>query len=276
MKGLRIPVLTYHANNITGTAYAENDHTALKTDLNTLHEHGFQVIPLLWVAEWVQGKRNLGELNNGKLVAISCDDGLNLDYESGNFLDQGQQPGFFQILQSFIDEVGKERQPHAHLTSFVIASPKARRAIESHSLEGQQLMSDKWWKAASDSPLFSIENHSWDHRHPAIYDHREADFRNINCETLADQQILFAGQQITKNTGLDCQLFCFPFGQYNEYLIKQYLPEQQQKHQLTGAFSCDPKAVTRDSNPWCLPRFVCGLHWQSTADLTQLVLGITD
>ena len=42
---MRVPVLTYHANNITGNDYASNDHVALAHDLRALHRKGLRMHP---------------------------------------------------------------------------------------------------------------------------------------------------------------------------------------------------------------------------------------
>jgi hypothetical protein len=272
MTDLSVPVLTYHANNITGNRYEDNDHTALAADLLAIHQAGYTIIPLLWVAEWLQGLRDLTSLSTDKLIAISCDDGISLDYADGEFLDQGQQRSFYNQLNDFVAAVGEQQQPHAHLTCFVIASAKARKAIEQHSLQGQPLMTDDWWQEAAKANRISLENHSWDHRHPAIYEPREATFKTINHFTLAEQQVGFAKQQIERITGQPSRLFCYPFGQHNEFLVAQYFPAHAARHDIIGAFSCEPERVTLESNPWCIPRYVCGLHWQTANDFKDLIL----
>lgn len=272
MGDLRIPVLTYHANNISGTDYADNDHTALKSDLYALHEAGYLIIPLLWVAQWLQGQRDLSSLKTQKLIALSCDDGINLDFVDGEYLSFGHQTSFHHILADFQQDVGTKHQPHAHMTCFVIASAKARQMIEQSDRESAGMLSDDWWAKASSDQLFSIENHSWDHRHPAIYEKPHARFCQINTTTLADQQIRFASEQIEAISAVQCQLFCYPFGDHNDFLVKDYFPNNDKKHQLTGAFSCEPSVVTKNSNPWCIPRFVCGLHWQTADEFKQLIL----
>jgi peptidoglycan/xylan/chitin deacetylase (PgdA/CDA1 family) len=54
----------------------------------------------------------------------------------------------------------------AHATTFVIASPEARREIARREMLDHQWISDHWWSAAVASGLFHVGNHSWDHLSP--------------------------------------------------------------------------------------------------------------
>ena len=66
-----IPVLAYHSHRIAGTTYATNDHISLVHDLRTIHEHGYRIIPLRWVAAWAVGQRQRDV--PAKAVGISLD-----------------------------------------------------------------------------------------------------------------------------------------------------------------------------------------------------------
>ena len=133
-KQLRVPILAYHASNITGNVYQLNDHIAFESDLYTLHHAGYTIIPLYWIAEWLNGERELESLGD-KLIGLSCDDGLDLDYKDGNYFDFGPQRCFYNILKAFVADVGHENQPHANLTSFVIACPDGRKKIDDVSFK---------------------------------------------------------------------------------------------------------------------------------------------
>ncbi|MCS6926338.1 MAG: hypothetical protein NZ578_10615, partial [Candidatus Binatia bacterium] len=75
---VKIPVLTYHSQNICGNTYGTNDHVALYQDLRTIHAHGYQVIPLQWVVDWLLGHRST--LPSSRVIAITFDDGTDFDY----------------------------------------------------------------------------------------------------------------------------------------------------------------------------------------------------
>jgi peptidoglycan/xylan/chitin deacetylase (PgdA/CDA1 family) len=161
---MKVPVLTYHSAQVSGDDYATNDHVALHDDLRTLHAEGFRIVPLSWVVDWVVGERPSADLS--RAVALSFDDGCSLDFVDLVHPAWGLQRSFFGILQDFLDEFGPAAQPHLQATSFVIASPDTRRDLGERCLVNPQWIADSWWKAASDSGLIAIENHSWDHNHP--------------------------------------------------------------------------------------------------------------
>ncbi len=266
----QVPVLTYHAANISGNCYQSNDRIAFQSDLYTLHKLGFTIIPLHWLVDWLLGDRDLPSKDK-PYVALSCDDGLDQDYLDGDYLQFGPQKSLYNLLKDFQLEVGVDQQPHAHLTAFVMADAEARKTIAEQSLQGQPLLNDNWWREANNSPLFSIENHSWDHRHPAIYTQQQAQFSDVLTADEANLQIIRAKQTIDYLANTNSQLFCYPWGQTNPFLVEDFLPTQGQRDGIKAAFTCEPKAVTKDSNPWMIPRFVCGPDWHSPIQFQQLV-----
>ena len=48
---MRVPILTYHSNNISGNDYASNDHVALAADLRLIHDRGLRIVPLARVVD---------------------------------------------------------------------------------------------------------------------------------------------------------------------------------------------------------------------------------
>ncbi len=271
MAELSIPVLAYHAGNISGNTYASNDRIAFASDLYTLHHQGYQIIPLQWIAEWVNGQRDLSVYGD-KLVGLSCDDGLDQDYLDGAYFDFGPQRSLFHILQDFVEDVGPEQQAHAHLTAFVIASPQARQAIDEQSLSGAQLLNHHWWREANQHSRFSVENHSWDHRHPDIYPADTANFTSVTDASVAEQQIIDAKHYIDQELGENTTLFCYPWGHYNDYLLHEFMPTRAAEHGITAAFTCEASHTKRGSNRWLMPRYVCGFNWKSPAQLITQVL----
>ena len=270
MMNRHVPVLTYHAGNITGNSYQTNDRIAFQSDLYTLHQLGFKIIPLHWLVDWLLGNKELPSQDK-PLVALSCDDGIDHDFLDGQYLQFGPQKSLYNLLKDFQHEVGKKQQPYAHLTAFVIASDKARKTIASKSLQGHSLLNDSWWREANDSPLMAIENHSWDHRHPDLYPTKQALFSNVETAAVADQQIIQAKQEIDCLAGGNSRLFCYPWGQTNDYLVQNYLPQQGHQAGIKAAFTCGAKAVTKHTNRWKIPRFVCGPDWHSPSQLHQLL-----
>ena len=121
-------VLAYHSHNITGNAYASNDHAALAADLETITRAGARIVSLEHIAATVRAEK----MRDGDetLVGLSFDDGPVFDFADFVHPSLGPQRGFLNILRDFQARHGRAAQPGLHATSFVIASPAARRAME--------------------------------------------------------------------------------------------------------------------------------------------------
>jgi hypothetical protein len=266
---MRALVLTYHSHNISGTDYAANDHVALASDLRTVHAAGGRIVPLAEIAGTVRESRPADEL----LVGISFDDGPRFDFADFEHPLFGPQRGFFNILRDFREEVGAAAQPGLHATSFVIASPDARRAMERSPDCGYPDMPDwlgeSWWREAAESGLMAIGNHSWDHVHHAVGG--GDDFTRVDGYTDADREIRAAAAYINARVDGRCELFAFPFGHANEYLVNQYLPLRSYEHGMAAAFGTGGRAVRDGDSIWNLPRAVCGEHWKSPGELGKLL-----
>ena len=140
-------------------------------------------------------------------------------------------------------------------------------------------LGDNWWRGASQTGMISIGNHSWDHVHPvvpsvALSSKIRGSFHEVETYADANAQIRDASALISQKTnGLSVPLFAFPYGHYNDYLIKEYLPNHIDEHGLAAAFSADGRYITDQDSLWCLPRFICGLHWKSPEDLIGIFKG---
>lgn len=267
-------ILTYHSHNISGTEYATNDHVALARDLRLLQTLGARIRPLADIAR--AARDGLEGSDEGPLVGISFDDGPSFDFADFDHPRFGPQRGFLNILRDFRAEVGARAQPALHATSFVIASPNARGAMERAPDCGYPHMAgwlgEHWWNEAIDSGLMAIGNHSWDHVHHAV--DRTAisavardDFTLVDNYTDADREIRDAADYINARVGGRCELFAFPFGHANAYLVNEYLPLRGQEHGMVAAFGTGGRAIARDDSIWNLPRLVCGEHWTSPEGL---------
>jgi hypothetical protein len=274
---MRALVLTYHSHNVFGTDYPANDHVALARDLRAVHAAGARIVPLPQiVAAARQGLGGGGEL----LVGLSFDDGPRFDFEDFVHARHGPQRGFLNILRDFRDEVGAAAQPGLHATSFVIASPDARREMARSPDCGYPDMDDwlgeSWWREAVDSGLMAIGNHSWDHVHHAVgriaaTTQQRNDFTKVDNYTDADREIRAAGAYINARVDGGCDLFAFPFGHANEFLVGDYLPLRGYEHRMAAAFGTGGRAIGPQDSIWNLPRLVCGEHWKSPERLEALL-----
>jgi hypothetical protein len=268
---MRVPVLTYHSNNVGGNDYTNNDHVALAEDLRRLHAAGLRVVPLSRVVDVRLGLADAVSVENA--IALCCDDGSWFDWHDMDHPTFGRQRSFANILRDFAAGTGAP----VHMTSFVIVSPDARLALDRTCLVGRGWWTDDWWREAEREGLIAIESHSWDHNHATLpetaqRDGRTGTFRSIDTPAVADAEIRQA------NNGLDAHvrapragLFAFPYGETNEYLLHDYLPNHAAEHRLRAAFGTGPRPVGPDSDRWNLPRYVCGHHWHSADTLVELL-----
>jgi hypothetical protein len=274
-KGLRVPVLTYHANNISGNEYANNDLVAFSADLKLLSRMKKRIVSLKQVAQWVCGDLPDSEMRGA--VALSCDDGSAFDFHDRIHPSHGPQRSLFNRLRDFQKDVGAKVQPGLHLTSFVIASPVARKQLSERCMLGPDWMGDDWWTDAHGSDLIAVESHSWDHVHPEVNlvaqkSNEKGDFQRINSYVEATAQVTAANAWIGNKRGQSGPfLFAYPWGQTSMYLRESFFPQYQLEHQTLAAFGGSEGFVYADSERFALPRFICGFHWKSENELVALL-----
>lgn len=268
---MRIPVLTYHSNNVGGNDYDNNDHVALAADLRTIRRLGLRIVPLAQVVDLLDGKTPDAAVQNA--VALSFDDGSWFDWHDLDHPTCGRQRGFAGVLRDFTAETGAD----VHATSFVIVSPDARATLDRTSLIGRGWWTDDWWAEAEREGLIAIESHSWDHNHHTLpvtaqRDQHKGTFRSIDTHADADAEIRQANDWLDAHCRAPrAGLFAFPYGETNDYLLREYLPRHAQEHRLRAAFGTVPEPVQASSDRWNLPRYVCGHHWRSPEEFARLV-----
>lgn len=267
---MRVPVLTYHSMNISGNDYTNNDHVALSQDLHTIRRLGMHIARLSQVIDALRGIESESVVENA--VAISFDDGSWFDWHDLDHPSHGRQRSMAAILRDFAATSGSP----VHATSFVIVSPEARATLEQTCMIGLRWWGDDWWHEASREGLLAIENHSWDHNHETLPStaaraHRGT-FKSIETYGDADAEIRQAADWLdTRLAPQRSTLFAFPYGESNEYLLREYLPRFQHEHRLLAAFGTEPRPLESTCNRWNLPRFVCGMHWRTPEELEALL-----
>ncbi|MGA9334467.1 MAG: polysaccharide deacetylase family protein [Rudaea sp.] len=271
---MRVPVLAYHAVNIAGNDYANNDHVAFAADLRVLDDLGLHIVPLHWVVEQLLG---LAERDLSRCVALTCDDGSDFDYFDLDHPTHGPQRSLFNCMTDLCYERGFDKQPHLHLTCFVIASPEARAQIDRVCLAGRGWMSQHWWQPALQSTRIAIENHSWDHNHdaialPGVEGMQRGSFHAVDNYARADAQIAAAARHIDATIRpRRTTVFCYPYGQASDYLLHEYFPNHQDTHRMLCALGDGAQPIEKQSNRWNLPRYVCGWHWKSPDELRTIL-----
>ncbi len=269
-----LAILAYHSHHVVGAGYADNDHVAFAADLDSLADLGWRIVPL---AEAVR-LHAAGGVGTGRLVALTFDDGPVYDVVDVDHPRFGRQIAFATAMRAFASR-RPGAQPGLHATSFVIASPRARRTMEDHAdprytwLAPGSLGED-WWGPAIDSGLIAIANHSWDHLHPALerVAHSEGargDFARVTSVADADAQIREAARYLARATGgRAAPYFAYPYGHANRFLAEDYLPSLG-PDLCAAALTTEPRLVDPADSPFLLPRFVCGADWRSPAELAE-------
>jgi peptidoglycan/xylan/chitin deacetylase (PgdA/CDA1 family) len=271
---MRIPVLTYQPMYIHGNEYATNHLKALASDVRQLTDAGYRVVALRTLVDaWLDGRS--GELE-GRIVALASDDGVDFDYRDLPHPTAGLQRSALNVLRDFAAE-NPGRQPGLHITSFVIASPKARTALDAACMLGKGWWSDDWWPEAVRSGLVHIASHSWDHNHGALPDSfslgvPRGTFFPIASPALADHEIRKAAEYLrgrADNPGT--ALLAYPYGEANAYLVEEYLPARAAELGLRAAFTARAGFWEPQSERWEIPRFICGRDWDSPEGLRALL-----
>ena len=260
---MRVPVLAYHSNNVTGNDYADNDHVALAADLAQINARGLRIVPLARVVDALLGQAPHSELD--RAIAITFDDGSWFDWYDLDHPTCGPQRAFAGVLRDFKVATGAA----VHATSFVIVSPQARAILDRTCLIGRGWWTDDWWPAAEREGLIAIESHSWDHNHHTLpqtvqRDQRKGTFHSIDRYADADAEIRQANDWLDTHCRAPREgLFAYPYGETNDYLLRDYLPNYIGEHRLRAAVGTDARPVETSSHRWNLPRFVCGRDWNT-------------
>ena len=271
---VRIPVLAYHSAQVAGAGYRENDHVALVSDLRTIHQLGLRVLRAGTLVDWLEGRLNDDAVRGG--VVLTCDDGCTLDFHDLEHPTCGRQRSFRGILEDFRAEFGADAQRDLELTSFVIASPEARRRIGESVLVDASWLSDEWWAQADRSGLLRIESHSWDHNHEEAgtvcqRDQEKGRFDNIETRAECDAEVRSASEWIGERTGRRPRFLAYPWGQSSAYLREDYLPQKIGRHGIEAAFSTQGGFAMKSSNIFNIPRMVFGAHWSSPEEFVELL-----
>lgn len=268
----RIPILTYHGLHAPGWEYQENDHVALEQDLSLLGELGIRVVPLSVLVSHAF-ERSVSGLEQGQFVALSFDDGTDLDYEDFSHPDYGYLKSFRRILQEKPGLGWDGGTPVG--TSFVIASPEAREELDRTCIAGRGQWRDSWWADAAQEGTLEIANHSWDHTHPSLMEtaleaHHKGRFDRIEDFETADLEILRAEKFIRDKTeGRSKAMFAYPYGQLSDFLAEEYFPARE--NWFKAAFTTAGEPMTAECDRWRIPRFVCGDHWRTREELSSIL-----
>ena len=270
---MRVPILSYHSYHIDGNDYGDNDLVAFACDLDQIEANGIRIRPVsAIVCDWLSGAPEAA----APTIGLTCDDGSDFDFVDLPHPVAGKQRSMMSILREFRAR-RPGRQAGLSLTSFVIVSPQARSELDRTCLIGKSWWNDSWWTDAARSGLMEIGNHGWDHNHHTLGPSKFAElkrgtFESIDTEALADFEIAQASGLLRKmvpNPGTS--IFAYPYGESNEFLVKDYLPRRANDLGIVAAFNTDPEPVHAHSDRWKLPRYMFRRDWRSPSDLQRIL-----
>ena len=271
-RAARVPILTWHAMNVAGPGYGENDHVAFASDLETIHRLGLRVVSLRSIAAALIHGR-LDELAG--CVGLSLDDGSDFDWYDLPHPAWGVQRSMANVLRGFRARHGPLAQPDPHATSFTIVSPEAREELDRTCMIGCRWWNDAWWRDARAEGLLAVESHGWDHNHESLQATATSAPRgafDVVSRAQADAEIAQASRFLKARRGGDeSVLFAYPYGDANEYLAEEYFPDGSLAHGVFAAFTTASAPVTAATSRWRIPRYVFGKHWKSPRELERLL-----
>lgn len=267
----RFVILTWHSIRVLENTPAENDLIAFSDNLALIDRLGWTILPL---------QRALKGLDTGELpehsVVLTLDDGSIMDFHDFDHPTCGHQKSIFNRLREFAEHPETSRRHRVHASAFVIASPEARAELDRNVTLDLGVWPEDWWPEANASGLMSIESHSWDHNHDALARtaqraNQRGDFSLIDTPAECRAEIDRASDYIEHRSGRRPRFLAYPYGQASEYLRQEYLPHHAETLGLKAALGCKAAPVTRRSDRWMLPRYVCGHDWTSNAELEALL-----
>lgn len=271
---VRIPILCYEPMRIDGNGYADNDVRALAADLRQVSDAGFRIMPLRAVVDaWLD---NRGADIEGKVVAFTCDHGADFDYFDLPHPAWGIQRSVLNVLRDFAAERPRA-QPQLNVTAFAIASPEARAVLDRTCMIGKGWWTHAWWKDAIASGLLHVANNSWDHNHETLTGSispgaRRGTFAAINDERLADLEIAQAADYLRRNApNPGTGLFAYPYGQANDFLVREYLPRKGRELGIRAAFGTRAGFLEPGCGRWEVPRFMFRRDWSTPGELQAIL-----
>lgn len=157
-------------------------------------------------------------------------------------------------------------------------------------------MMENWWPSAAIHPLMEVQNHGLDHDHetiiPGSYDETLSSLINwditlpagggipqmkstrIDTFEESEMYVQAAGEYISMRIGMGTDLFAYPFGPASDYMIDIYMPVYDTM--TVAAFCTGGEYVTKQSNPFCLGRFIHRSSpeyggWRNAEELRQIL-----
>lgn len=219
-----VPVLMYHhlLSEKDGSKYNANDIVTFAEDferqLGWLKENGYQSISPAQLVAWFYDGAAIPE----KAVMLTFDDGYMSNFIYGYPLLK--QYGFSAVIFSVTGKIAEQT---------VNFNPNQINMLDAASM---QAGSDVFYYASHTHNLHTLHG-----KHSALVDADAA---------LVQQDLKESFAALQAFSSADVTVFSYPYGNYSDAVI-----DLLKQNGVQLAFRADKGTLTRDSNPYALPRF---------------------
>ena len=188
-----------------------------REQMDALAAHGYVVIALADLSDYLQGKRTLPD----KSAVITVDDG-------------------WQSLCSVIQpELLRRRYP---FTAFIYP-----RVIDRHSHHPNNIT----WDDVSGLAEAGVDIESHTYAHPFLSRIRHSEMNDAEYASFLNSEIAESKRLISEHTGRDVRFLAYPYGDYDDSVVSSVKAAG-----YDAAVTVTPGIVTKSSDPLTLPRFL--------------------
>jgi peptidoglycan/xylan/chitin deacetylase (PgdA/CDA1 family) len=180
-----IPILTYHRFGPAAIDFTTVTTSTFEYQLDYLAKHGYTVIPLRTLVDWLRG---IGPAPPARAVVITADD------------------GHVSVYTDMLPIIRRHRIP---VTLFVYPSAISNA---SYALTWDEL------KELKSTGLFDIQSHTYWHPN---FNQEKRHLSAAQYEQLVTTQLVKSKQDIESRLQTDVDLLAWPFGIYDKFLMEK-------------------------------------------------------
>jgi len=229
--GIRVPILLYHRFGPLAADGMTVTTSTFESHLKYLKSHSHSVIPLRHLVDHYLGKKAPFP---SRSVVITADDGHKSVYtEMSPLLKKYQVPVTLFLYPSAISNA-------------------------SYAMTWDQL------RELKETGLFDFQSHTfW---HPNFKEEKKR-LKPAEYEDFVEKQLKKSGERIEKELGVKVDMLAWPFGIYDEWLIRKVIQSG-----YVAAFTMERRHASPSENMMTLPRYLMVHQERRNADDTIRIL----